>query len=288
MVVMLEFDKTKTVITNIKVIGIGGSGGDIINGIIEHGLVGVDFIAIGALEDKDKLQSVVKGADLVFIITELGYGTGTGVSPLIAELAKDSGALVIAVVAVPFESEDKMRSIQSKNGIKELKNHVDSLLTLPSQEIIDAFDEDIPPFFAYSPVSSVIYQFILAISDLIINTGYIVVDFNDVKTIMSGAGDVHFGIGLASGENRAVRAAQKAISSPLLEEIDIKDAKGLLVSITGGSDMSLYEVNEASSLIHSSVNPDACVIWGMVIDESLDDKIKVAVITTGFKDMNYL
>jgi cell division GTPase FtsZ len=203
----------------------------------------------------------------------------------VAELARSSGALTVAVVTRPFNFEGAIRHSQAEDGIKELKNHVDALIVIPNQRLIDAVDKNTSIIQAFRIADDILYQGVQSISDLIMRTGYIVVDFNDVKAIMSDAGTALMGIGIDAGDSRAVRAAQKAISSPLLEETTIHGAKGLLINITGNKDMGLHEVNEAMSLIHSTVDPEANVIWGMVVDETLEDKIKVTVIATGFDNV---
>jgi cell division protein FtsZ len=317
---MLEFENDKPEAEAIiKVIGVGGGGGNAINTMIENNMKGVHFISVNtdvkdlrkckaseriqiganltrglgaganpqlgqrsAHEDREKLQEIVSGADMVFITAGLGGGTGTGASPVVAELARSSGALTVAVVTRPFNFEGAIRSSQAEDGIKELKNHVDALIVIPNQRLIEAVDKSTSIIEAFRMADDILYQGVQSISDLIMRTGYIVVDFNDVKAIMSDAGTALMGIGIDTGDSRAVRAAQKAISSQLLEETTIQGAKGLLINITGNKDMGLHEVTEAMSLIHSSVDPEANVIWGMVVDESLEDKIKVTVIATGF------
>jgi cell division protein FtsZ len=317
---MLEFENDKPEAEAIiKVIGVGGGGGNAINTMIENNMKGVHFISVNtdvkdlrkckaseriqiganltrglgaganpqlgqrsAHEDREKLQEIVSGADMVFITAGLGGGTGTGASPVVAELSRSSGALTVAVVTRPFNFEGAIRSSQAEDGIKELKNHVDALIVIPNQRLIEAVDKSTSIIEAFRMADDILYQGVQSISDLIMRTGYIVVDFNDVKAIMSDAGTALMGIGIDTGDSRAVRAAQKAISSKLLEETTIQGAKGLLINITGNKDMGLHEVTEAMSLIHSSVDPEANVIWGMVVDESLEDKIKVTVIATGF------
>jgi len=317
---MLEFENEKPEAEAIiKVIGVGGAGGNAINTMIDNNMQGVQFISVNtdvkdlrkckasdkvqigcgstrglgaganpqvgqksAHEDREKLQDIVSGADMVFITAGLGGGTGTGASPVVAELARNSGALTVAVVTRPFIFEGAIRASQAEDGIKELKNQVDALIVIPNQRLIDAVDKGTSIIEAFRMADDILFQGVQSISDLIMRTGYIVVDFNDVKTIMQDAGTALMGIGIDTGDSRSVRAAQKAISSPLLEETTIQGAKGLLVNITGNNEMGLLEVNEAMSLIHSSVDPEANVIWGMVFDESLEDKIKVTVIATGF------
>ena len=317
---MLEFENEKPESEAIiKVIGVGGAGGNAINTMIANDMRGVSFISVNtdvkdlrkckapekiqigceltrglgagadpqvgrksAEEDRDKLQEIVNGADMVFIAAGLGGGTGTGASPVVAEIARSSGALTVAVVTRPFIFEGAIRSAQADDGIKELKNHVDALIVIPNQRLIDAVDKSTSIIAAFRMADDILFQGVQSISGLIMRTGYIVVDFNDVKTIMQDAGTALMGIGIDSGDSRSIRAAQKAISSPLLEETTIQGARGLLVNITGNRDMGILEVNEAMSLIHGSVDPEANVIWGMVFDDTLDDKIKVTVIATGF------
>ncbi len=317
---MLEFEESKSRPgAIIKVIGVGGAGGNAINTMIESNVKGVDFIVINtdvkdlykcnaaekvqigealtrglgtgadpqlgqrcALEDKDKLQAVVDGADMVFITAGLGGGTGTGVAPVVAQLAKDAGALTVAVVTKPFLFEGKPRAANAENGIKELKNVVDALIVVPNQKLLDVVDRSTNIKTSFNKANDILRQGVQSISDLIVGTGLIVVDFNDVKTIMSETGSALMGIGIDAGENRAQRAAEKAISSQLLEETSIQGARGVLVNISGNEDITLHEVDEAMSLIRDSADPDANVIFGVLIDESLDDKIKVTVIATGF------
>ncbi len=317
---MLEFEESKLKPgAIIKVIGVGGAGGNAINTMIESNVKGVDFIVINtdvkdlykcnahekiqigealtrglgtgadpqlgqkcALEDKDKLQAVVNGADMVFITAGLGGGTGTGVAPVVAQLAKDAGALTVAVVTKPFLFEGKPRAANAENGIKELKNVVDALIVVPNQKLLDVVDRSTNIKTSFNKANDILRQGVQSISDLIVGTGLIVVDFNDVKTIMAETGSALMGIGIDAGENRAQRAAEKAISSQLLEETSIQGARGVLVNISGNEDITLHEVDEAMSLIRDSADPDANVIFGVLIDESLDDKIKVTVIATGF------
>lgn len=319
---MLEFENERSdseAEAVIKVIGVGGAGGNAVNTMIDNKMQGVSFVAVNtdikdlrkckapervqigaaltrgwgagsdpqlgqrsAHDDKEKLQSVIAGADMVFITAGLGGGTGTGASPVIAELARSSGALTVAVVTKPFEFEGRVRYSQAEDGIKELKNHVDALIIIPNQRLMEAVDRSTSIIQAFHMADDILFQGVQGISDLIMKTGYIVVDFNDVKTIMTDAGKALMGIGTESGESRAIRAAQKAISSPLLEDVNLQSAKGLLVNFTGCKEMSLHEVNEAMSLIHESVDQEAHVIWGMIIDEELKDIVKVTVIATGF------
>ncbi len=317
---MLEFENERPdAEAVIKVIGVGGAGGNAVNTMIKNQMEGVQFVAINtdikdlrkckaservqigagqtkgwgagsdpqvgqrcAVEDRDKLQEVITGADMVFITAGLGGGTGTGASPVIAEIARDLEALTVAVVTKPFEFEGRIRYSQAEDGIKELKNHVDALIVIPNQKLIDAVAPGTSFIDAFHRADDILYQGVQSISDLIMKTGYIVVDFNDVRTIMTDAGKALMGIGTESGEDRAIKAAKQAISSPLLEEANIQGAKGLLVNVTGGKDVGIHEVHDAMNLIHGSVDPEANVIWGMVIDEHLENIIKVTVIATGY------
>lgn len=317
---MLEIEESKSIPgAIIKVIGVGGAGGNAINTMIESNVKGVDFIVINtdvkdlykcnahekiqigealtrglgtgadpqlgqrcALEDKDKLQAVVNGADMVFITAGLGGGTGTGAAPVVAQLAKDAGALTVAVVTKPFLFEGKPRAANAENGIKELKNVVDALIVTPNQKLLDVVDRSTNIKTSFNKANDILRQGVQSISDLIVGTGLIILDFNDVKTIMSEAGSALMGIGIDEGENRAQRAAEKAISSQLLEETSIQGARGVLVNISGNEDITLHEVADAMSLIRDSADPDANVIFGVIIDDSLENKIKVTVIATGF------
>jgi len=317
---MLEFDEEKSDTgAIIKVIGVGGAGGNALNTMIDSTLRGVDFIVVNtdikdlnkcnapekiqigqaltkglgtgsdpqlgqrcAMEDKDKLQSLVEGSDMIFITAGLGGGTGTGAAPVVAQLAKDAGALTVAVVTKPFIFEGKPRAANAENGIKELKNVVDALIVVPNQKLLDVVEKNTNIKTAFNKANDILRQGVQSISDLIVGTGLIVVDFNDVKTIMSETGSALMGIGVDTGENRAQRAAEKAISSQLLEETSIQGARGILVNISGNDDITLHEVDDAMTLIRGSADPDANVIFGVLIDDSLDEKIKVTVIATGF------
>jgi cell division protein FtsZ len=322
-VAMLELENEKKEAEPvIKVIGVGGAGGNIINRMIEANLKKVEFIAINtdvrelyksnasekiligeslvrglrtgcnpqigyhsAYENPDIIKAVVEGADIVFITAGLGGGTGTGASPVIAELARKTGALIVAVMTEPFDFEGTVRRFQAEIGIKELKNHVDALIVIPNQKLIDTIDKNTSITEAFNMSNDMVRHAIQSITDLITETGYMVIDINDVKTVMSDVGKVCMGIGTGNGENRAIKAVEKAMSNPLLEEITIHGAKGLIINITGNKDMGIHEVNEAMSLFHSSIGPEASVIWGMVVDESLGDEIKFTFFATGL-DVN--
>jgi cell division protein FtsZ len=316
---MIEFDEGKMGPAVIKVIGVGGAGGNAINTMIQAGLSGVEFIAINtdvqdlrkcqapekiqigvsttggrgagsnpqigqqsANEDREKLQELVEGANMIFIAAGLGGGTGTGASPVVAELAKSSGALTVAVVTKPFEFERRIRFAQAEDGIKELRNVVDALITIPNQRLLDVADRNMSLMAAFDKANDVLRQGVQSISDLITGVGFINVDFADVQAVMSETGSALMGIGIDEGESRAERATEKAISSPLLEEASIEGARGVLVNIAGSQSLGMHEVNDAMTPINDSVDPDANVVFGVVIDESLNEKMKVTVIATGF------
>ncbi len=316
---MIEFQEEQPGPAIIKVIGVGGAGGNAINTMIQAGLRGVDFVAVNtdvqdlrkceasdklqigmettggrgagadpqvgqqsANEDRDKLQEIVDGANMVFITAGLGGGTGTGASPVIAELAKSAEALTVAVVTKPFEFEGRIRSAQAEDGIKELKNMVDALITIPNQKLLDVVDRNTSLMAAFDRANDVLRQGVQSISDLITGVGFINVDFADVETVMAETGSALMGIGIDAGETRAQRATEKAISSPLLEEASIDGARGVLVNISGNESLGMHEVKEAMDPIYDAVDPDANVVFGIVIDPELGDKIKVTVIATGF------
>ncbi|HGE70037.1 TPA: cell division protein FtsZ [Candidatus Poribacteria bacterium] len=316
---MLEFENDRNEsIAVIKVIGVGGGGCNAINTMIKNNMKGVQFYAVNtdikslrscfaqekiqigatltkglgagsdpllgqkcAEEDREKLQQIVEGADIVFVTAGLGGGTGTGASPIVAELAKDTGALTIAVVTKPFDFEGPVRLAQAESGIKELKKNVDALIAIPNQKLIANAEKSTSIIESFRMADDVLYQGVQSISDLVVETGYIVVDFRDVKTIMTGAGTALMGIGEDSGENRAVRAAQKAISNPLLDGNGIQGATGVLVNFTG-EDIQTLEVEEAMSMIRSSADSNAHIIWGLVTKDNFERKIKITVIATGF------
>ena len=303
----------------IKVIGIGGGGGNAINMMISSNLSGVDFIAantdsqalqvskapikiqlgvevtkglgagsdpeIGkraAVESKDAVRDVLEGADMVFITAGLGGGTGTGGAPIIAEIAKDMGALTVAVVTKPFLFEGKRREKQAEQGLAELKKYVDTFIVIPNQRLLSISGRNMSLLEAFKKADDILYNGVQSISNLIMVPGLINLDFADVETIMSESGLALMGTGIASGENRAIEAAQKAISSPLLEDNSIQGAGGILLSIAGSSDLTLFEVNEASTLVQSEAHEDANIIFGTVLDDTLGDEIHLTVIATGF------
>ncbi|HLG14156.1 MAG TPA: cell division protein FtsZ [Blastocatellia bacterium] len=318
---MITFDESGHSGTgaNIKVVGIGGGGGNAVNRMIEAGIEGVQFLVtntdlqalknswasvklqigekltrglgaggdpeIGrqsALEDTEKIIEALEGADMVFITTGLGGGTGTGGAPIIASLASELGALTVAVVTRPFRFEGRRRQRQAEQGLGELRECVDTLITIPNERLLNAVSKGTPFVESFRLADDVLRQAVQGISDIITVPGLINVDFADVKTIMSGMGMALMGTGSAAGDNRALESTQRAVSSPLLEEASIEGAKGLLVNVTGGADLTLFEVNEAMSVIHDSADPDANIIFGAVLDERLADEMKITVIATGF------
>lgn len=316
---MIELDTRNDRGAKIRVVGVGGGGGNAVNSMIDKGLVGVDFIAINtdlqALErnksshklqigknltrglgagadptigqraveeDREEITRCLAGSDMVFITAGMGGGTGTGGAPGVANIAKSLGALVVGIVTRPFQSEGKKRSTQADWGLEELKKQVDTLISIPNQKLLDIIDRRTPLLEAFEIANQVLYNATRGISEVITVPGLINVDFADVRTIMKEMGDALMGTGVATGENRAVEAANAAISSPLLEGVSIAGAQGILVNITGGPALSLVEVDEATSIIHEAAGDDANVILGTVIDENLSDEVMVTVIATGF------
>lgn len=317
---MLDFDTNMEELATIKVIGVGGGGNNAVNRMIEHGVEGVEFIAVNtdaqalnlskaeskiqiggkltrglgaganpevgkkaAEESKEQLEEVLKGADMVFVTAGMGGGTGTGAAPVIAQVAKDLGALTVGVVTRPFSFEGRRRSTQAVSGIDTLKGSVDTLIVIPNDRLLEIVDKNTPMLEAFREADNVLRQGVQGISDLIAKPGLINVDFADVKTIMYDKGSALMGIGIATGETRATEAAKKAISSPLLET-SIDGAHGILMNITGGTNLSLYEVQEAADLVTSAADQEVNVIFGSVINENLNDEIVVTVIATGFDE----
>jgi len=303
----------------IKVIGIGGGGGNAVNRMIESGIEGIEFLVANtdlqalkrsrapikiqlgsrltkglgagadpgvgreaALEDTDKIIEVLEGADMVFVTTGLGGGTGTGAAPIIASLATELDALTVAVVTKPFHFEGKRRMQQADQGLRELRECVDTVITIPNERLLHTVDRGVSLADSFRVADDVMRQAVQGISDLITVPGLINLDFADVKSIMQGMGMALMGAGRATGENRAIEATQQAISSPLLEEATIQGAKGVLMNITGGPDLTLFEVNAASSIIRESADDDANIIFGAVIDETLTNEMRITVIATGF------
>jgi cell division protein FtsZ len=303
----------------IKVIGVGGGGSNAVNRMVQVGLDGVEFIVantdlqalrtnvaplkvqIGnkltkglgagadpnvgrsaALEDTDKLIQAMDGADMVFVTTGLGGGTGTGAAPVIASLASELGALTVAVVTKPFKFEGKKRQIQAERGLEALRDCVDTIITIPNDRLLTIIDRTTPLVEAFATADDVLRQAIQGISDLIMVAGMINLDFADVKTIMAGMGFAMMGTGVAEGQDRAVEAARRAISSPLLEGASVTGARGVIINVTGGPDLSLIEVSEASSIVQEAADEDANIIFGAVVDPTLKGKVKITVIATGF------
>ncbi len=316
---MIEFDENKNLAAKVKIIGIGGGGNNALNTMISYNLSGVDFIAANtdaqalaanlapvklqlgasltkglgaganpevgrkaALEDVEKIREALKGADMVFITAGLGGGTGTGGGPVIAEVAREMGALTVAIVTKPFHFEGKKRMKQAEEGLANLKMTADALITIPNQRLLSISGKSMTLLEAFTRANEILYHAAKGISDIIVGHGIINLDFADVRTVMSETGMALMGTGIATGENRSVEAAQKAISSPLLEDITIEGARGLLINITGGQNMTLSEINEATTLIQKEAHEEANIIWGMVIDETMKEDLRVTVIATGF------
>jgi cell division protein FtsZ len=303
----------------IKVIGVGGGGSNAVNRMVQSGLTGVEFIVantdrqalmsnaasvklqIGskltkglgagadpnvgknaALEDTEKILEALQGADMVFVTTGLGGGTGTGAAPVIASLASEIGALTVAVVTKPFKFEGKRRAAQAERGLQELKDAVDTMITIPNERLLSTVDKATSMFDAFAVADDVLRQAIQGISDLILVPGMINLDYADVKTIMSRMGIAIMGTGIATGEDRARVAATAAISSPLLEDANVHGARGVIINITGGPDLTLAEVSEASEIIHEAAHEDANIIFGAVVNPEMEGKVKITVIATGF------
>jgi len=316
---MIELADVTTMDAKIKVVGVGGAGCNALNTMIDSRLEGVEFIgantdlqSLGAcrstvkvqlglkltnglgsggvpevgrdamMEDAERMKSLLAGSDMVFIAAGMGGGTGTGGAPVLAKIAKEVGALTVAVVTKPFVFEGKKRQQAAERGIQELKNMVDTLIAIPNQRLLLNAGKKTTLLDAFKKADEVLLHAVKGISDLITIPGLVNLDFNDVRTVMSEMGMAFMGIGRSSGENRAVEAAQKAISSPLLEDISIDGAKGILINITAGPDLTLFEVNEASTLIQEDAHEEANIIFGAVIDENAGDEVRVTVIATGF------
>lgn len=315
---MLEFDMDLDQFAKIKVIGVGGGGNNAVNRMITAGLQGVEFLAVNtdgqallmskansriqigekltkglgaganpdigekaAEESREEIIKALKGADMVFVTAGMGGGTGTGAAPVVAECAKEVGALTVGVVTKPFTFEGRRRQSQAERGTAKLKEKVDTLITIPNDRLLQVVDRKTSMMEAFRIADDVLRQGVQGISDLIAVPGLINLDFADVKTIMLNAGSALMGIGVARGEDRAVIAAEAAIKSPLLET-SIEGAKGVLLNITGGTSLGLFEVNEAAGIIQAAADPEANIIFGAVIDETFEDEIRVTVIATGF------
>ncbi len=316
---MIQFDASEEQGAKIKVVGVGGAGGNAINGMIEAGLKGIEFIAINTdaqdlekskassrlqigknltkglgaganpeiglkaiMEDKDRVIETLNGADMVFVTCGMGGGTGTGAAPVIAEIAKDLGALTVGITTMPFSWEGMVRKRNAEKGIEAMRERVDTILVIPNDRIFSIIEPNTSFISAFKEVDSVLLEATRSISDLINVHGYINLDFADIRTIMAGMGDALMGSGVGVGENRAIVAAEQAITSPLLDGVDIAGARGVLINITGGPNISMHEVGQASSLIQQTVGEEANVIFGVVIDDNLSEEIRVTVIATGF------
>lgn len=317
---MIEFDDGMDQYARIKVIGIGGGGSNAVNRMIQAELQGVEFIAVNtdaqalqlsqaglklqigekltkglgaganpeigrqaAEESREEVERVLDGSDMVFVTAGMGGGTGTGAAPIIAEVAREQGALTVGVVTKPFTFEGKKRWTQAENGIEVLKEKVDTLIVIPNDRLLQVVEKRTPIVEAFRIADDVLRQGVQGISDLIAVPGLINLDFADVKTIMLETGSALMGIGIGNGEARTMDAAKIAISSPLLET-SIEGARGVLLNITGGTDLSLFEVNEAADIVAEAADPDANIIFGAVIDDTLKDEVRVTVIATGFDE----
>ena len=307
----MEFDQ----LAKIKVIGVGGGGNNAVNRMIEQGVQGVEFIVANtdlqvlnsskakikiqlgstglgaganpevgkqaALESKDAITEVLKGADMVFVTCGMGGGTGTGAAPIIAEIAQDLGALTVGIVTKPFSFEGRQRSEHAAQGLEALKDHVDTLIVIPNDKLREIIDKTTPMLEAFKEVDNVLRLGVQSVSDLIAVTGLVNLDFADVKTVMENKGDALIGIGVSTGANRAVEAAKQAVSSPLLEK-DIRGATDAIINITGGKSLSLFEVEDAVQVVREAAGTDINTIFGAVINDTLEDDIVVTVIATGF------
>lgn len=306
-------------VAKIKVVGVGGGGGNAVNTMIQAGMPGVEFVVgntdaqalvhslapvkvhlggettkglgagadpekgrAAAMEDTEMLRDILAGSDMVFVTAGMGGGTGTGAAPVVAQVAREVGALTVGVVTKPFTFEGRRRMRQADAGIEDLKKCVDALITIPNQRLLSVSGRNMPITESFKKADDVLLQAVRGISDLITVHGLINLDFADVRAIMSEMGLAMMGAGIAEGENRAVEAAQRAISSPLLDDISIQGARGVLINITGGSDLSLHEVSEAASMIEEEAHEDANIIFGAVIDEAMEGQMRITVIATGF------
>jgi cell division protein FtsZ len=315
----LRLDEEGRTGARIKVVGVGGGGSNAVNRMVQAGLDGVEFIVantdlqaltlntaphkiqIGgkltkglgagadpnvgrqaALEDTEKLIEALDGADMVFVTTGLGGGTGTGAAPVIASLASELGALTIAVVTKPFRFEGRKRQAQAERGLEELRGSVDTVITIPNERLLATIDRKTSLNDAFTMADDVLRQAIQGISDLILVPGLINLDFADVKTIMAGMGIAIMGTGVGEGDGRAMEAASRAVSSPLLEDASVKGARGVIINVTGGGDLSLIEVSEASAIIQEAAHEEANIIFGAVVDPKMEGKVKITVIATGF------
>lgn len=316
---MLDFDVDIQQFAQIKVVGCGGGGNNAVNRMIENGLKNVEFIAVNtdkqalalskatqkiqigdkltkglgaganpeigqkaAEESKEEIAQAIKGADMVFITAGMGGGTGTGAAPIVAEIAKSLGILTVGVVTKPFPFEGRKRMIHAEMGIKNLKDSVDTLVTIPNERLLSMVDKKTTLVQSFRFADEILRQGVQGISDLITIPGLVNLDFADVRTVMVDKGLAHMGVGIGKGDNRAEEAAKQAISSPLLET-SIVGATGVLLNVTGGADLGLLEINEAAAIVQEAADPDANIIFGAVIDENLKDEIRITVIATGFE-----
>jgi cell division protein FtsZ len=317
---VFEFDTGNANVAQIKVIGVGGGGNNAVNRMIDFGLKGVDFISINtdkqallssqasqkiqigdkltkglgaganpeigakaAEESRDEIAQALAGCDMVFVTGGMGGGTGTGAAPVVASIAKEMGILTVGIVTKPFAFEGRQRMVRAEEGIAELKEHVDSLVTIPNDRLLQISNQHTTFVDAFKMADDVLRQGVQGISDLISGNGYINLDFADVVTVMKDTGIAHMGVGRATGENRAEEAVRMAIQSPLLET-SIEGARGVLINITGGSDLGLFEINNAAEYVNEAADPNANIIFGAALDESLNDEIVITVIATGFDD----
>lgn len=317
---MLEFEQGFNHLATLKVIGVGGGGNNAVNRMIDHGMNNVEFISINtdgqalnlskaeskiqigekltrglgaganpeigkkaAEESREQIEDAIQGADMVFVTAGMGGGTDTGAAPVVAKIAKEMGALTVGVVTRPFGFEGRKRQTQAAAGVESMKAAVDTLIVIPNDRLLDIVDKSTPMMEAFKEADNVLRQGVQGISDLIAVSGEVNLDFADVKTIMSNQGSALMGIGVSSGENRAVEAAKKAISSPLLET-SIVGAQGVLMNITGGESLSLFEAQEAADIVQDAADEDVNMIFGTVINPELQDEIVVTVIATGFED----
>lgn len=318
---MFEIDDAKGQTAKIKVVGVGGAGGNAVNNMIASNLQGVEFIVVNtdtqvletslapvkvqvgasitkglgagsnpeigkqsALEDRPAIAEVLEGADMVFITAGMGGGTGTGASPVVAQVARELGALTVAIVTKPFFYEARTRAINAEEGIRELRNNVDTIIVIPNDRIALVVDKNTPLLKGFSIANDVLKQAVQGISDIILKPGLINVDFADVRTIMQNTGKAVMGTGTGKGEGGAAEAAKRAILNPLLEDSTIEGARGILFNITGGINLSLSDVQEAASIIYDSAHENATIIIGNVIDPDIDDEVRITVIATGFEE----
>jgi cell division protein FtsZ len=318
-------DRSKPMSAILKVVGVGGGGCNAIESMIARGLSGVEYVAVntdaqvlngssathkiqcgGSItrglgagadpnvgrksleEDREKISEVLGGSDMVFVTAGMGGGTGTGGAPVVASIAKSIGALVVGIVTKPFRWEGKKRMLNAEQGIQDLKNHVDSLIVIPNERLLNILDKGVNAFAAFDKPNEVLYEATRGIADIITVEGLINVDFADVRAVMNQSGEALMGCGIASGENRAIEAAQKAISSPLLEGINIKGAKSVLLNVTGSSNLTMQEINDGNNVIFEAAGEEANVIFGCVQKEDMNDYVSYTVIATGFDSANQI